>query len=304
MQYRFIKENSDCFGIEELCDCFGLSRSGYYAWLSREPSARVREDAALKERIESLHKQSKRRYGYRPIYYHLQDECRGCGRDRTLRLMKELGITGTRKKGFKPLCTDSNHDFGYSPNLLRELGQPECVDQVWVADTTYLRTQEGWSYLATVMDLCSRRVIGWSVSSHNDSQLACRALQSAVFTRGGSLPPNLMHHSDRGSTYASYDYQDMLQRLGIRQSMSAKGNCYDNAAMESFFGRYKTSSVGDIVFADEAQARGNAFEYIEVFYNRFRKHASLGYQNPVQFEEKICPRGGNHPSLPACINHN
>ena len=143
MQYRFIKENSDCFPIEELCDCFGLSRRGYYAWLGREPSARACEDASLKERIEVLYKQSKRRYGYRPIYHHLQDECRDCGRDRTLRLMNELGIAGTHKKGFKPLCTDSNHNFGYT-NLLRELAQPDRVDQVWVADTTYLRAEESW----------------------------------------------------------------------------------------------------------------------------------------------------------------
>ena len=304
MQYHFIKDNSDLFSIEELCDCFGMSRSGYYAWMSREPSARAREDALLKERIESLHKQSKRRYGYRPIYHHLQDECLDCGRDRTLRLMNEMKITGTQKKRFKPLCTDSNHDFGYRANLLREWGKPQRIDQVWVADTTYLRTEAGWSYLATVMDLFSRRVIGWSVSNHNDSKLVCRALQSAILTRGGSLPPKLIHHSDRGSTYASYEYQDMLLSFGIRQSMSAKGNCYDNAAMESFFGRYKTSSVGDIVFTDEVHARSNAFEYIEVFYNRFRKHASLGYKSPVQFEENFCPHEGNHPSLPACINHN
>ena len=304
MQHHFIKANSDLFSIEELCDCFGLSRSGYYTWLSREPSARAREDAVLKDRIDALHKQSKRRYGYRPIYHHLQDEYLNCGRDRTLRLMNELGIAGTQIKGFKPQCTDSNHDFGYSPNLLRELGKPQHVDQVWVADTTFLRTEEGWSYLATVMDLFSRRVIGWSVSSHNDSKLVCRALQSAILTRGGILPPNLMHHSDRGGTYASYEYEELLNSSAIRQSMSAKGNCYDNAAMESFFGRYKTSSVGDIVFADEVHARANAFEYIEVFYNRFRKHASLDYKSPVQFEEKICPHGGKHPSLPACINHN
>ena len=295
MQYHFIKYNSDLFSIEELCDCFGLSRSGYYAWMSREPSARAREDALLKERIESLHKQSKRRYGYRPIYHHLQDECLDCGRDRTLRLMNEMKITGTQKKRFKPLCTDSNHDFGYRANLLREWGKPQRIDQVWVADTTYLRTEAGWSYLATVMDLFSRRVIGWSVSNHNDSKLVCRALQSAILTRGGSLPPKLIHHSDRGSTYASYEYQDMLLSFGIRQSMSAKGNCYDNAAMESFFGRYKTSSVGDIVFTDEVHARSNAFEYIEVFYNRFRKHASLGYKSPVQFEENFCPQWGQPP---------
>ncbi len=131
------------------------------------------------------------------------------------------------------------------------------------------------------MDLFSRRIIGWSVSDHNDSKLVCQALQAAVLTRGGEIPKGLIHHSDHGSTYASYDYAKMLSRLGIEQSMSAKGNCYDNAAQESFYGRYKTSSVGDRIFASENEARSNAFEYIEVFYNRFRKHSSLGYQSPM-----------------------
>ena len=291
--------------MEELCECFGLSRSGYYDWQVREPSERSLEDAALKDRISALHKQARGRYGHRPIHGHLRDEQLDCGRDRTLRLMKELGIEGWLKKGFKPLGTNSKHDFGYSPNLLRSLGKPNACDQIWVADTTYLRVQHGWCYLATVMDLYSRRIIGWSVSSHNDSKLVCQALQCAVLTRGRVLPEGLIHHSDRGSTYASYDYEAMLRNFGIRQSMSAKGNCYDNAAQESFYGRYKTSTVGDQVFFDEATARSNAFEYIEVFYNRFRKHSSLGYKSPIQFEEKFAPpMGGHHTSLPACINHN
>ncbi len=303
MQYQFIKEHTACYPIAELCDYFGLSRSGYYAWLVREPSTRAREDAVLKERIDAVYTQSKQRYGYLPIY-HLLDECRDCGRDRTLCLMNEMGISGTQKKRFKPVCTDSNHDFGYRPILLRDLSKPDRPEQVWVADTTYLRTREGWSFLATVMGLFSRRVIGWSVSNHNDSKLVCQALQSAILTRGGDLPPRLIRHSDRGGTYASYEYQDLLQCHAILQRMSAKGNCYGNAAMESFFGRYKTSSAVEVVFADQTQARANAFEYIEVFYNQFRKHASLNHKNPTQFEENVCPHGGKHPSLLACINHN
>jgi len=306
MRYKFIKHQSAGHLVEEMCECLNLSRSGYYAWLGRGPSARSREDEGFKKRIDELHKRSRGRYGYRPIYHHLKDEELGCGRDRTLRLMNEMSLSGSQKKGFKPLGTDSKHDFGYSPNLLKELEDPERPDQVWVADTTYLRTEEGWSYLATVMDLFSRRIIGWSVSDHNDSLLCCRALQSAVLTRGSDLPKGLIHHSDRGSTYASYDYEDMLNGFGIRQSMSAKGNCYDNAAMESFFGRFKISSVGDTVFADGGHARSGAFEYIETFYNRFRKHASLGYKSPVEFEEKNFPPWGERgaASLPACINHN
>ena len=216
--------------------------------------------------------------------------------------MKELGIAGVQKSRFKALGTDSRHRFGYSANLLKELGKPERPDQVWVADTTYLRIEGGWSYLATVMDLLSRRIVGWSV---NDSKLVCQALQAAVLTRGGEIPKGLIHHSDRGSTYASYDYTDMLGSFGIEQSISAKGNCYDNAAQESFYGRYKTSSVRGRTFASEQEARSNAFEYIEVFYNRFRKHSSLGYQSPLQFEEKFCPHGGKQQaSLPACLSHN
>jgi putative transposase len=305
MRYRFIDSQKDLYSVNELCECFGLSRSGYDDWQRRKPSGRSLDDRMFKSRIGQLHKQSRGRYGHRPIHSHLKEEALECGRDRTLRLMKELGIDGSQKKGFKPLGTNSKHDFGYSLNLLRKLGKPDRCDQVWVADTTYLRLQHNWRYLATVMDLYSRRIIGWSVSSHNDSKLVCQALQCAVLTRHATLPKGLIHHSDRGSTYASYDYEAMLKGLGIAQSMSAKGNCYDNAAQESFYGRYKTSSVGDEVFFDEAAARSNVFEYIEVFYNRFRKHSSLGYQNPIQFEQKFAPPMGGKPvSLPACINQN
>lgn len=284
MRFRFIESNKSSYPVDEMCECLEVSRSGYYAWHGRGPSERRLEDEGFKRRIGELHKKSKRRYGYRPIYHHLKDEELDCGRDRTLRLMNEMGIEGMQRKGFKPLGTDSRHDFGYSPNLLRELGHPDCRDRVWVGDTTYLRTREGWSYVATVMDLFSRRIIGWSVSDHNDARLCCQALQAAVLARGSHLPEGLIHHSDRGSTYASYDYQDTLESCGIRQSMSAKGNCYDNAAMESFFGRFKIASVGDMAFADVEHARSAVFEYIEAFYNRFRKHSSLGYKSPVEFE--------------------
>jgi transposase InsO family protein len=200
--------------------------------------------------------------------------------------MKQSGISGVQSKGFKAQSTDSNHQFGYSPNLLKQLGKPERCDQVWVSDTTYLRTEARWTYLATVMDLCSRRIIGWSVSSHNDSKLICHALQAAAMTRGGHIPSGLIHHSDRGSTYASYDYQRMLSSLKIEQSMSAKGNCYDNAAMESFYGRYKTSSVRDQVFAGEDQARSNAFEYIELFSSTIDSENTRHWAIKVRFNSK------------------
>jgi putative transposase len=305
MRFEFIKNHRKVYPLEEMCECLEVSSSGYHAWLTRVPSPRSIKDESLKTRIIDLHKRSKGSYGYRPIHDHLCDEELGCGRDRTLRLMRELDIRGSQKASFKPLSTDSRHDFGYSPNRLKELGEPERCDQVWVADTTYLRTAQGWAYLATVMDLFSRRIIGWSVSDHNDADLCVRALEAALLTRGGELSTGLIHHSDRGSTYASYKYQSKLQSWKICQSMSAKGNCYDNAAMESFYGRFKVAAIGDSTFTDVDHARSAAFEYIETFYNRFRKHSSLGYNSPVLFEEKFAPpMGGMETSLTACINRN
>lgn len=296
MQYQFIKNHQGCYSVEELCECFGLSRSGYYEWRDRESSEREREDARLKSSIQAVHKKARGRYGHRPIYHHLKESGEACGRDRTLRLMKQMGIQGKQKRRYKPQCTDSKHTFGYAPNLLRNAPAPRRPDQVWVADTTYLRIEGGWSYLATVMDLCSRRIIGWSVSKNNDTALVSKALQAAVLTRGGQVPRGLIHHSDRGSTYASDDYTRLLRRHGITASMSAKGNCYDNAAQESFYGRYKTSSdLGDEPFADEQAARRHAFEYIELFYNRYRKHSSLCYETPAAYEENFYPPWGVMP---------
>lgn len=277
-----------------MCESLKVSRSGYYRWGQATPSARQEQDMILKEQIREVHQQARGRYGYRPLHAHLREDGVACGRDRTLRLMKELGLEARQQKRFKPFGTDSKHLFGYSANLLRELGQPAHCDEVWVADTTYLLSESGWRYLATVMDLCSRRIVGWSVSNKNDTALTCAALEAAVMTRGG-IRAGIIHHSDRGSTYASDQYQRLLASRGMKPSMSAKGNCYDNAAMESFYGRYKTSSVRGHVFADESQLRANVFEYIEVFYNRFRKHASLGYLNPMQAEAKFSPPMGGIP---------
>jgi transposase InsO family protein len=291
MKYEFIETHKVDFKVTEICDCFEIKPSGYYAWRRREPSARSIADAEHEERIKELSKASKGRSGHRVIHDHLKDEARDCGRDKTLRIMQELGLAGIQKPSFKPQATDSNHKLGYSPNLLKAQGMPEACDQVWVCDTTYLMTENGWHYLSTVMDLCSRRLIGWEVSEQNDADLVCKALHNAAKTRGGFLNEGLILHSDRGSTYASKKHRRLLKKLGITQSMSALGNCYDNAAMESFYGRYKTSSVGKHVFADIQQLRANVFEYIECFYNCYRKHSSLGYKTPIQIEEKKSTKG-------------
>ena len=183
MRYQFINENQERYEVGEMCDALCIKASGYYSWRNRVPSVRKVGDVVLKDRIMQIHKQARGRYGHRPIYHHLQEEQIACGRDRTLRLMSEMGVEGVQKKRFKPLGTDSNHLLGYSANLLKELGKPTALDQVWVADTTYLLTDNGWQYLATVMDLFSRRIIGWSVSANNNTELVCKALRAAVMAR-------------------------------------------------------------------------------------------------------------------------
>ena len=297
-----MQKHQSQFDLVEMSEVLGVSRSGYYRWREASPSARRRQDVLIKERISQIHRRCPGPYGYRPVHGHLSEEGFECGRDRTLRLMRELGLIGNSVSRFKPMGTDSNHLFGYHPNLLRELGKPAHRDQIWVADTTYLLSDAGWYYLATVMDLCTRRIIGWSVSDRNDARLVCTALENAALTRG-EVREGIVHHSDRGSTYASDRYQRLLARLKMHPSMSRKGNCYDNAAMESFYGRYKTAAVRDHVFVNEAQVRANVFDYIEVFYNRFRKHASLGYLSPMQAEAKnLPPMGGSEQ--PDCLTRN
>lgn len=290
------------FDLTEMCEALGRSRSGYYRWVAAAPSAREQLDRVIKEQIQAIHHQANGRYGYRPIHEHLVENGTPCGRDRTLRLMRELELQARQGPRYKPCGTQSDHAFGYSPNLLGELGSPEHRDEIWVADTTYLWTEAGWRYLAIVMDLCTRWIVGWSISEHNDTDLVCTALENAVLARGG-VREGIVHHSDRGSTYASDRYQRKLATWKMQPSMSRKGNCYDNAAMESFFGRYKTSSVRDHVFADEAEVRANVFEYIEVFYNRFRKHSALGYQSPLQAEAKFLPPMGGK-AHPHCLSRN
>jgi transposase InsO family protein len=292
MKYEFIETHKAVYKITEICDCFDIKPSGYYAWKKRELSARSIADAAHATRIKELHEASNEREGHRVIHDHLKDESIACGRDKTLKIMQELGLAGIQKKTFKPQATDSNHTLGYSPNLFKARGMPEACNQVWVCDTTYLMTDNGWHYLATVMDLFSRRIVGWEVSEHNDGDLVRNALYKAAQTRHGFLNKDLIVHSDRGSTYAGDKHRKLIRKLRIKQSMSAKGNCYDNAAMESFYGRYKTSSVGKHVFADLGALRAHAFAYIECYYNTYRKHSSLGYKTPMQIEEKNFPLGG------------
>ncbi len=297
-RFEYMKRHENSHGVAVMSEALGVSRAGYYRWREARPSVRRWQDEQIKSQITQICRRCPGPYGYRPVHAHLREQGVACGRDRTLRLMRELGLVGHIHPRFKPMGTDSNHLFGYHPNLLRKLGKPEHRDQVWVAYTTYLLSDARWYYLATIMDLCTRRIVGWSVSQRNDAKLICTALENAVLTRG-DLRGGIVHHSDRGSTYASDRYQRVLAKLKMHPSMSAKGNCYDNAAMESFFGRYKAAAVRDHIFANETQVRANVFNTIEVFYNRYRKHASLGYLSPMQAEAKFLPppSGAMHNSI-------
>lgn len=275
------------------CEALGVARSAYYHWRNAPFRKRVLQDEVIKNQIRDIDQIAKGRYGYRTMHAHLHTNEIACGRDRVLRLMRELDLTVSPRRQFKPVGTNSRHAWGYHPNLLKGVRVTGC-DQVWVADTTYLRARNGFFYQATVMDLHSREIVGWSVGARNDAKLVCQALQNALDKKGG-FSDGLIHHSDRGSTYASAAYQKMLMEHGLQPSMSAQGNCYDNAAMESFFGRFKVSTIRDRVFQDEKEARDAVFEYIEIFYNRFRKHSSLGYKSPNEFAQR------NHTPLPGAV---
>ncbi len=280
MRFRFIHEHTGEFEIVAMCRVLGVSRSGYYAWCRRPESRRAREDRLLLTHIRTIHRSSKRTYGSPRMHLELKALDFNCGQNRVARLMREHGVRAKQSRRFKA-TTNSRHAYPVAPNLLDGHFQAEAANQVWLADITYLRTGEGWLYLAAVLDLFSRSVVGWAMGKRCDGGLAVRALSMALRHR----PAPELHHSDRGSQYACQDYRDELETHGIRQSMSRKGNCYDNAVMESFFHTLKTELVHHRAYETRRQARSDIFEYIEGFYNRQRRHSSLGYLSPAQFEK-------------------
>lgn len=283
MRYEFIEAHRGEFEIVIMCRVLGVSRSGYYAWRKRPVSRREMANEALTEKIRDIHQQSDETYGSPRIHAHLADEGLKCGVNRVARLMREAELMGQPNAKFKVVTTDSQHAYPVSPNLLGQDFTTVQLNEKWLSDITYIPTDEGWLYLALVMDLHSRRIIGWAMDDNLERGLAIAALQMALNLRQPS--PGLIHHSDRGSQYASHDYQALLTAYHIQGSMSRKGNCYDNAPMESCIGTLKTERVHRRHYLTRAEAKTDIFEYIEVFYNRFRRHSALGYQNPVAFEQ-------------------
>jgi putative transposase len=274
----------DDYPIEVLCEAFCVSRSGYYQWVERrdKPSARVKEDLELAEQIREVHEQSGNTYGTPRLHAELRDRGRRHSRKRIDRIRRELGLCGRQKRRYRPKTTDSAHDEPIAPNRLAELPEATRRDQIWVSDITYIQTDEGWLYLAVIMDLYSRRIIGWSFAHHLGTELVAAALAMALVHR--RPPEGLVHHSDRGVQYASAAYRNLLKAHGVIASMSRKGCCYDNAAMEAFFSTLKVECVYRNRFETHRSAQREIFCYIETFYNRRRRHSALGYLAPAEFE--------------------
>jgi putative transposase len=282
MRFAFIDAEKAHHSIRMMCRVLKVSPSGYYASLRRGPSKRKWKDEVLKVHITAIHTQSDGTYGSPRIHEHLRNDFE-VGRDRVARLMRELQLCGTPKRRFRS-TTDSDHDAPVAPNLLQRDFEAEHPNQRWATDITYVWTSHSWMYLAVVMDLFSRRVVGWAMKPHLRTELALEALRMAL---GRRVPePGLVHHSDRGVQYAAHAYQNVLHQHGIVCSMSRKGDCWDNAVVESFFARIKTELLHRQGWPSGRAAKDAVARYIEGWYNPHRLHSSLGYLSPNQFEQR------------------
>jgi len=270
--------------VLSLCLHLEVSPSGYYDWQERRqtPTARARQNQALRQQIKTIHVKSRQTYGSPRVADQLRKDGYKHGRNRIARLMKEQGLYGRQKRRYRAQTTDSNHDQPIAPNRLAQAPKATAPNQLWVADITYIETKEGWLYLAAILDLYSRKIVGWAMSERIDTVLVLKALAMALLHR--NPPARLLLHSDRGVQYASGDYRQALNHAGLIASMSRRGNCYDNATMESFWATLKLELVYRRRFDTRAQARTQIFDYIETFYNRQRAHSALSYHSPVDFE--------------------
>lgn len=272
--------------IQWLCELLEVSTSGYYAWATRQPGKRQKADLELTERIQEVHRTSRKTYGSPRITRVLRDQGVHCGKKRVARIMKEKRIHGAQKARFRPRTTDSRHHEPISPNRLEWIEFIDHLNQIWASDITYIPTQEGWLYLAAFMDLKSRKITGWRLRDHMKTDLVEEAFLQAVYRhRPGH---GLIVHSDRGSQYASGQFRSLLDRHHALSSMSGKGNCYDNAAMESFWATLKTDLGISQPFKTKEEARRSIFDYIETFYNRSRLHSALGNLSPLDYELRLC----------------
>ena len=281
MKFAFIHANRRYFSVAKLCRRLNVSEGGYYKWLNDPLGIRGRRDQELKPKIWRIFMDSRRIYGSPRITAQLKRDGYSVGKDRVARLMREMGLRSIIKRKYKA-TTNSRHSKPVAKNYLNRRFRPKRENLVWAGDITYISTKEGWLYLAVILDLYSRRIIGWSMSKRMTTGLVQAALQSAIENRQPDT--GVMFHSDRGVQYASGDFQQDLANHGIRCSMSRKGNCWDNAVVESFFNSLKQEWLHHRRFATRNEARQSIFEYIEGFYNRHRLHSTLGYKSPIEYE--------------------
>lgn len=279
-----IEELSKDHNVRDLCELLEVTRSGYYAWSRGQESAREMANRVMAQEIQRVFKAKRSRYGSPRITEELRRQGQPCNHKRVERLMRQEGLKARSSKGRKVCTTNSDHDQPVAPNLLLGRPAPVQADEVWVADITYVPTAEGWLFVAAVMDLYSRQILGWSVWESLVARGALQALARAMVKRG--YPPGVIHHSDRGIQYACAEYRRELQRNGLVASMSRKGNCYDNAAMEAFWSTLKREALEESAGWSKDRVRRELFEFIESDYNRSRLHSSLGYQSPVDFENQ------------------
>ena len=281
MRFEFIHAEKANFPIKVMCRLLEVSRSGYYRWRNATPSKRAREDAQLKPQIAAVYAESRETYGSPRIHVELVERGVEVGRHRIARLMRAMGLSAVPGRRFRT-TTNSKHDLGFAPDLVKRDFNPTAPNRLWVSDITYVWTDDGWAYLAVVLDLFSRLVVGWAIANHMRSTLVLDALERAVMLR--EVDGELTHHSDRGSQYASGDFRARLDAHGIAWSMGATGSCYDNAAAESFFATLKKELVHRCAYRDLESARRSINDYINLFYNSRRRHSSLGYLSPSDFE--------------------
>lgn len=282
MRFAFIAKHRGIWPAVWICEALGVSRGGFYAWLSRPRSKRSRSDEELGAKVRASFLASDRTYGARRVWHDMLAEGIECGLHRIERLMRLQGLKSRPRRRRMPVDTGERCSSAVAPNVLDRAFEASSPNRKWIADFTYVWTAEGWLYVAAVVDLFSRRVVGWSMNAAMTAQLVTDALLMAVWRRG--KPGALLHHSDRGSQYTSEQFQRLLSDHGITCSMSRSGNCWDNAAMESFFSSLKTERIGRKIYRTRDEARADVFDYIERFYNVKRRHSAIGYTSPMEFE--------------------
>ncbi len=282
MKYVFIRTHRGAFPVSLMCRTLGVGSSGFYAWLKRPESPRCQKNRRLLVEIKAVHQKSRKTYGSPRIHAELTASGHACSRYRVARLMRQHGIVSKHKKKFR-VTTNSVHSYPVAENQLHQKFDVSKPNQCWVSDITYIPTREGWLFLAVTLDLFHRKVIGWAMGRWINRQLVIDALNMAI--KNGCLEPGLLHHSDRGVQYASTEFRCLLKTHSIKCSMSRKGNCWDNAVAESFFHTLKVELIQGRIYDTRQEAKTDIFDYIEVFYNRQRRHSYLGYLSPVDFEK-------------------